>query len=105
MVMIINTKIGAPDMTASFNGANDRILTKLIMRLGERIYKIKMTMPFLAMPIADALAKGGSLNIPAGHYLFVGMLGAPVIGLPLSPKSSPQILYQRCSPTAKPATS
>ncbi|MCI8968896.1 MAG: hypothetical protein HFH75_15210 [Lachnospiraceae bacterium] len=39
--------------------------------------------PFLAMPIADALAKGGSLNIPAGHYLFVGMLGAPVIGVGL----------------------
>ena len=39
--------------------------------------------PFLAMPIADALAKGGNLNIPAGHYLFVGMLGAPVIGVGL----------------------
>ena len=45
MVMIINTKIGAPDMTASFRGANDRILTKLIMRFGERIYKIKITIP------------------------------------------------------------
>lgn len=39
--------------------------------------------PFLAMPIADALAKGGSLSVPAGHYLFVGMLGAPVIGVGL----------------------
>lgn len=29
------------------------------------------------------LAKGGVLNIPAGHYLFVGMLGAPVIGVGL----------------------
>ena len=39
--------------------------------------------PFLAMPIAEALAKGGNLSIPAGHYLFVGMLGAPVIGVGL----------------------
>ena len=39
--------------------------------------------PFLAMPIAKALAKGGNLSTPAGHYLFVGMLGAPVIGVGL----------------------
>lgn len=39
--------------------------------------------PFLAMPIADALAKGGNLAVPAGHYLFVWMLGAPVIGVGL----------------------
>ena len=44
---------------------------------------IAVAAPFLAMPIADALAKGGNLNIPAGHYLFVGMLGAPVIGVGL----------------------
>ncbi len=39
--------------------------------------------PFLAMPIAKALAKGGNLSTLAGHYLFVGMLGAPVIGVGL----------------------
>ncbi len=39
--------------------------------------------PFLAMPVANALAKGGNLGILAGHYLFVGMLGAPVIGVGL----------------------
>jgi len=44
---------------------------------------IAVAAPFLAMPIADALAKGGNLGIPAGHYLFVSMLGAPVIGVGL----------------------
>lgn len=44
---------------------------------------IALAAPFLAMPLASALAKGGNLSTLAGHYLFVSMLGAPVIGVGL----------------------
>lgn len=35
---------------------------------------------FLSYPLASLLAKGGNLTMPAGDYLLVSFLGAPVIG-------------------------
>lgn len=63
-------------------GASQLFSLTLVITLAVGLL-IALAAPFLAMPIANALAKGGNLSTLAGHYLFVSMLGAPVLGVGL----------------------
>lgn len=66
----------------NMEGASQLFTLTLLITLAVGLI-FALAAPFLAMPIADAFAKGGNLAVPAGHYLFVFMLGAPVIGVGL----------------------